>query len=667
MSQAESAVWHARTTALRNAEQIAETAQHLAAHRTEVQTLLNATHRRRSSPLVIRALRRLNAKLRYIINELRSSDERQRVRIRALNGHLLAAQESIATLRLMVESQSLNQPGEALAQQLRQQLHDFQSQVAQRLLILEAREAERETHIANLSATMHAQLTEQGELAKDRWNESAKDTENALATFTQLSDRIDGTEHALRALQQQVAAIASDAGECRKSTSHTIKAIATQLSRLPDSDTTLVNADDLPRSYLQLIGRLEDIEGRITLEQEGFAHWAKGLRESFGSELSSVRAKLTERYTELEHRYAALEHGQLTTAAMLHNFDLRLANTDKLRINDDPDCHDIGNRVQSVLSRLEEIDARDSGIIERLTGCIRENEEGIAHALEEIASIKILIEALPTVESSFITSAIECGTHPLIEQVEATIASQLNARIQRFEEEHIHSTEARRDAVHGLEYDLDAPKRPLREYSESSQINSVETLRDSVTAASHKLEKQFAATLAQSQERCTAQAQLLEKAISDLHEQIGSVRELVANHLVDPKVAISCTDVENRLNLNIELLRFRLEEHIARFDLCNTEIAAIHRQLQSTSAGVTETGSGSSAALESGSPSIDDSNSTGKVESSQYALNLPRHKPTVSRGEQLQELQERMSAEIERVRAELKERSGRWKVRKSGS
>jgi len=38
-----------------------------------------------------------------------------------------------------------------------------------------------------------------------------------------------------------------------------------------------------------------------------------------------------------------------------------------------------------------------------------------------------------------------------------------------------------------------------------------------------------------------------------------------------------------------------------------------------------------------------------------------------SEKEQLIKLQERMSSEIERVRAELKERSGRWKVRKSAS
>jgi len=35
--------------------------------------------------------------------------------------------------------------------------------------------------------------------------------------------------------------------------------------------------------------------------------------------------------------------------------------------------------------------------------------------------------------------------------------------------------------------------------------------------------------------------------------------------------------------------------------------------------------------------------------------------------EQLKQLQQRMAAEIERVRAELKERSGRWKVRKGAS
>ena len=43
----------------------------------------------------------------------------------------------------------------------------------------------------------------------------------------------------------------------------------------------------------------------------------------------------------------------------------------------------------------------------------------------------------------------------------------------------------------------------------------------------------------------------------------------------------------------------------------------------------------------------------------------PAETQAPSEKEQLVKLQERMSAEIERVRAELKERSGRWKVRRS--
>jgi hypothetical protein len=40
---------------------------------------------------------------------------------------------------------------------------------------------------------------------------------------------------------------------------------------------------------------------------------------------------------------------------------------------------------------------------------------------------------------------------------------------------------------------------------------------------------------------------------------------------------------------------------------------------------------------------------------------------TPSEKEQLGKLQDRMSSEIERVRAVLKERSGRWKVRQASS
>jgi hypothetical protein len=45
----------------------------------------------------------------------------------------------------------------------------------------------------------------------------------------------------------------------------------------------------------------------------------------------------------------------------------------------------------------------------------------------------------------------------------------------------------------------------------------------------------------------------------------------------------------------------------------------------------------------------------------------PRETQASVEKEQLIKLQERMSSEIERVRAQLKEKSGRWKVRKSGS
>ena len=43
--------------------------------------------------------------------------------------------------------------------------------------------------------------------------------------------------------------------------------------------------------------------------------------------------------------------------------------------------------------------------------------------------------------------------------------------------------------------------------------------------------------------------------------------------------------------------------------------------------------------------------------------NIPRD----AEKEQLKQLQQRMAAEIERVRAELKEKSGRWKVHKGAA
>ena len=73
-------------------------------------------------------------------------------------------------------------------------------------------------------------------------------------------------------------------------------------------------AFSLPENQLGEIERtlalkVDEIQRQLAIEREGFDHWGKGLRESFGAELSRIQARLSERQSQIEHRYARFETG----------------------------------------------------------------------------------------------------------------------------------------------------------------------------------------------------------------------------------------------------------------------------------------------------------------------------------------------------------------------
>jgi hypothetical protein len=218
-----------------------------------------------------------------------------------------------------------------------------------------------------------------------------------------------------------------------------------------------------------------------------------------------------------------------------------------------------------------------------------------------------------------------------------------------------------------LESELATLKTNLNQGAEASYASSMPVLRESVDKQMQHLQQHFEAKLILIENRVeqTANAFITESA--------ALRAELTNSRGASAPVAAVVLDLEDKLSAKIEELRLHVGERFSAFDRREAEIKDLAERAQTLmhrlpdrSAQIPSVHNTPVGALQTLAPRVEangDRAGAGsiKVEESPGELQARSEK------EQLIKLQERMSAEIERVRAELKERSGRWKVRKTAS
>jgi chromosome segregation ATPase len=627
--------------------------------------------------------------------------------------------EDLTALRSRIDHQSQG----ALAEIQRQQ-QDMHCQLAQRLIRLEARQTERYT--TELPTTIAEQLKEQELRVKGSLNALAADSKNALTTIEHLAEHVHEGQGALNEIRSRFEALISRTASFETSTSHTLAQLRSEIDvlRQPERIASFIDGK-VSEVQVLLTAKIEELERRMSIEQEELAHWANGLRESFGSELSALHTRLLERYSDIEHRHGSMERNQKMVEGMLKNIEFRLEESCQNQ-DHNLDSQTLLNQLHSIVNRLDESDSRESRAMEHLTRCIADSQAQIAQAFDELRSTKTSMERLTATDATPITSALQLEIDRRIQDCQINLSGQLNSsrslidtqltefkatainlaqeldsvkqaceasgrelrtsrafeelvetkirnsqgilfeRLERLETEH--ATCPPKDAkevLDTLRKQVEEVQHKLRDYNLHAHVTSLAEIRDSLTCGLSTIRQELAGTTTDAHNRYTSQRQWLEQTLRDALAEINAVKNQMMNHVTNQEPAFQWKEIEDRLKSTVDQLRSRIDEQAARVEKSATEIAELKLHFDAMSSESAEAARTAKSAREL--PQFIATSANRESSAGRNEMSIQNRSLTGGPPEQLQELQERMSAEIERVRAELKQRSSRWKVRKSGT
>jgi chromosome segregation ATPase len=509
-----------------------------------------------------------------------------------------------------------------------------------------------------------------------------------------------------------------------------IAALNAEVDRLAGQQHAFhLTEDELSALERRLTSKVEELQRQLAIEREGFDHWGKGLHQSFGAELSAIQARLSERQSQIEHRYARLEHEQETVNTALNSVETQLKENlqpcahhqqEWSKLQSDLDtlgvrakqleertrqvedraaaltCNSEQNTtdLQRQISALENADSIIHGLQKTLSGrlldlqqtfmaqltqCDNRNAErarqsdeilnalqanlaGITAALEEKQSARPSIDAL----SRAIEDPLSTKIHDLDQQLAARFSE-----IERRETERAHHTDK---SFETLQSELTAIKNEVNQRMALPAEASMRSLEQGVGAKVQDFQQHVTQQLLLHEKRDTGRIEQIEHLLAGFKIEI----ETISEELIRRPTAMSPADpvlrgFEENLTTKIDELRQQMSQKFSEFgawesdfkELKDRSQALIHRVTQ-LSAAIQAPPNTEGWALQPMAPlppASQPPRPTGAIESHSNTAEMQAG----TEKEQLIKLQERMSSEIERVRAELKERSGRWKVRKSAS
>jgi chromosome segregation ATPase len=710
VAQAESDTWQARTLILHNTQQLEQTTESIKSDIVALNALFtDIKDNQRNLPLLDTLFkelaRNLGAKIEEIDDRLAHSHNSQLecdARLGQLDSGLamlaerLTRTESLSnqihalthaevsaasefrenTLRQLSSlearlSDSTADHGalQELTLSLSAQVQASQQQAAQQFTLLDSRDAAQERNAKELAAFLAAKLTQQDEKLGPLANVH-KELYRLAPEVQILEQRINQTDLALQRAQDRTDDSARRIGQLEESLKSEIVALNAAVAKLAEQQTLRLPEDQLREIKHELDVKVAELQRQLGVERDGFDHWGKGLRESFGAELSAMQARLSERLSQIEHRYARLERSEETVKANFDGLEAQLKETLQLKSNH----YEQWGRFQS---RLGTLDERTS----KLETQVRHAEDrAVATAQKTEQSVDVLRCEIRTVQTLFDPQALP-SADSILRGIEETLGAKFQEIEERFTKQLCEydscNTERRRDANKLFE--------TLQ--SELAAIRTEIVLRaDKPSEPSLRGVEEFIATKMQEFQQPLAQKLiLLEKCDAERTHQIeqmiaGFKTEMAAldTELIQRPTRISSTDpalrgLEENLSAKIEELRQQMAQKFRACDSHESDLEELKERSQSLIGRMIEL----SAAIQSSQDTV--------VLAAQPVAPKPEVSPprtpaekiegedspteiqARSEKEQLIKLQERMSAEIERVRTELKERSGRWKVRKSAA
>jgi DNA repair exonuclease SbcCD ATPase subunit len=782
LAHAESATWQARTLALRNAQQLEETTESLRCEIVALNALFADFNDKQASlrlpdTLLDEIAQNLGAKIEEIHDRLTHAHNTQLERDLRLgqldSGLAMLAERLTRAESLSHQTHSLTQGevnsasdfrkatarelaalqvtlNEAAVQQsaiqeiqssLRAKAEEWQHQTAQKFMLLDSRDAEREKSARELAATLTAKLAEQAAHTDEQLRAMASDHEELCRLrpdIQTLAARIADAESESEKAHAEADASIYRTAQLQDGLKNEIAALNAEIVKLADQQRAFsLPEDQLGEIERTLAFKVDEIQRQLAIEREGFDHWGKGLRESFGAELSTIQARLSERQSQIEHRYGRFEHWDETVKASLDRLETQF----KEKLQSCSDRHEQWDRLQSELGilgeRTSQLETATRQAKDQAAAITRNSEQSVAVLQREISALETSFDQrkLPTSDSIIYAIEEKLGdklreiegqltrqlgqydsrfsertrqSEQIVNRVQSELAvlsaalgekqtaappavglsttveeslwmrireldQQLAARFSQVDSRDAERTQCSNNLFETLQSELAAIKTSVTERTVTPAESSMRSLEESIGTKMQELQQHLAQQLSLFEKRDVERTQRAEQAIADFKSEMAALN----GELIQRPAAMSLADpvlrgIEETFIAKIEELRQQMGEKFSAFDSREADLNELKERSQSLIQRVTQL----SATIQSSrntavsgvqpmTPRLEVSAAPAPAVKGEGEDNLEIQ--AHSEKDQLIKLQERMSSEIERVRAELKERSGRWKVRKSAS
>jgi chromosome segregation ATPase len=334
---------------------------------------------------------------------------------------------------------------------------------------------------------------------------------------------------------------------------------------------------------------------------------------------------------------------------------------------------DMGESLGAKLHQLEEQVTRkfslyDSRDIERT----QQAEETFNLLKNELGAFQTILsqQQLTVPSADTLSRAIEESLRAKIHDLNQELAERFGLIDDRDAER----AQQAQKAVEALQGEITVLKSGSNERATAGTQSAVQALEESLAAKIRELQQQVEQKLILSEKRDAERTQQAQQVITGLKTEMTTLKA----DLSQRRAAISISDpalsaLEENLSAKIHELRQQVAQKFSAFDSRDAELKELKDRSQSLIQRVAQL----SIAVQSVQNVESTAVQTVATRSEVGAAQAPEAAPpggaslvksqAASEKEQLIKLQERMSSEIERVRVELKERSGRWKVRKSAS
>jgi DNA repair exonuclease SbcCD ATPase subunit len=467
----------------------------------------------------------------------------------------------------------------------------------------------------------------------------------------------------------------------RESLSSELSAMQARLSeRQSQLEYRYSRLDRLEETVMASIGGLEaQLKEKLQPQDRDREQWAKLYSEvgALGERTSRLEAqghqaadRAEASNLHVDQRLADLR-GEIS--ACQASFDQRLALSPESIIGA------LEDSLRSNLSQLEErvtqqftlYNSRDS---ERA----QLTEQALERLKTELGTLKAAFEQqsdLPCADSLSQTIQESVGTK--FHELDQKLAERfmfIDSRQAECVRQSNETVEALQSGIAALWGEIAALKSGVNERPAAPADSVIHGLEESFGAKIQGLQQEVAQKLILLDSRDAERSQQVEQIIAGLTTEMAALK----TDFIQRPTATTATDpalggmVEN-LNAKIHEFSLQVTEKFKVFESRDAELKELKDRSQSLTHRVAQLSTAiqgfknmepvapqpGSAPPEARAVQVSEANAEGDER--------PKVTHTPSEKEQLVKLQERMSSEIERVRAVLKERSGRWKVRKSAS